>query len=201
MKKTATTPVPRDSHATKAAILAAARDRFANDGYERATIRAIAADARIDPALVMRYFGNKEQLFSAAAVFELRIPDLAAVPVEDLGVALARHFVQRWNSDDTFKALLRAAVTHEVAVARMQELLKHQLAPAVAKLIADPETAGLRAGLITSQVLGMALGRNVMLFPPLVALNKNQVALLMGPVFQAYLFGPLPQTKQTKGPA
>lgn len=195
MKKTAPVPVARDSHATRAAILAAARERFASDGYERATIRAIAADARIDPALVMRYFGNKEQLFSAAALFDLRMPDLSAVPVEGLGVALAGHFVQRWDSDDTFKALLRAAVTHEVAVARMQDLLKSQLTPAVARLIPDPKTAGLRAGLITSQVLGMALSRHILLFAPLLALDKNQVALLMGPVFQVYLFGPIPAAR------
>lgn len=191
MKKTAAPPL-RDSLATKASILAAARDRFASDGYERATIRAIAADARIDPALVMRYFGNKEQLFSAAAVFDLRIPDISAVPVEQMGAVLARHFVQRWDSDDTFKALLRAAVTHEVAVERMQEILTLQLAPAVARLIPDPKTAALRAALLTSQALGMALSRHILLFPPLVALSKDQVAQLMGPVFQAYLFGPVP---------
>ena len=58
---------PRRSDATRAAILAAARERFAADGYERATIRAIAADAKIDPSMVMRYYGNKEKLFAAAA--------------------------------------------------------------------------------------------------------------------------------------
>lgn len=192
MAKTADPPL-RDSLATKAAILAAARDRFANDGYERATIRAIATDAGIDAALVMRYFGNKEKLFSAAAEFDLRIPDLSVVPVEKLGQALADHFVQRWDSDDTFKALLRAAVTNEVAVARMQDILKVQLAPAVAKLIPDPKKAGIRAGLMTSQALGMALSRHILLFPPLIALSKDQVASLLGPVFQNYLFGPLPK--------
>ena len=67
----------RRSDRTRAAILAAARERFAADGYERATIRAIAADAAIDPAMVMRYFGNKEKLFAAAAEFDLRLPDLS----------------------------------------------------------------------------------------------------------------------------
>ena len=59
----------KKSDRTRAAILAAARERFAQDGYERATIRAIAADAAIDPAMVMRYYGNKEKLFAAAASF------------------------------------------------------------------------------------------------------------------------------------
>ncbi|MFZ0875271.1 MAG: TetR family transcriptional regulator, partial [Pseudonocardiaceae bacterium] len=63
---------PRRSDATRAAILAAARERFAADGYERATIRAIAADASIDPTMVMRYYGNKEGLFAAASEVDLR---------------------------------------------------------------------------------------------------------------------------------
>ena len=71
---------PRRSDATRAAILEAARERFAADGYERATIRAIARDAGIDPSMVMRYYGNKEGLFAAASEFDLRLPALGAVP-------------------------------------------------------------------------------------------------------------------------
>ncbi len=67
----------RSSAETKAVILAAARERFAESGFERATIRAIAADANIDPSMVMRYFGNKDQLFAAAADFDLDFPDLS----------------------------------------------------------------------------------------------------------------------------
>ncbi len=69
---------------TRANILAAARERFAAEGYERATIRAIAADAGIDPALVMRYYGNKAGLFAAAADFDLQLPELAAVPRDNV---------------------------------------------------------------------------------------------------------------------
>src|SRR5213080_4165623 len=108
-------PTGRRSERTKAAILAAARTHFAASGYERATIRAIAADAGIDPSMVMRYYGNKEKLFAAAAEFDLHMPDLSAVPVDQLGTVLARHFVQRWERDDTLMALLRAAVTNEAA--------------------------------------------------------------------------------------
>ncbi|WP_369028272.1 TetR/AcrR family transcriptional regulator, partial [Nocardia farcinica] len=78
----------RSSEETKAVILAAARERFAADGYDRATIRAIAGDAGIDPAMVMRYFGNKERLFAAAAEFDLELPDLTAVPREQIGETL-----------------------------------------------------------------------------------------------------------------
>jgi len=70
----------KKSDRTRAAILAAARERFGTDGYERATIRAIAADAAIDPAMVMRYYGSKEKLFAAAAEFDVRLPDFGDVP-------------------------------------------------------------------------------------------------------------------------
>ena len=81
---------------TKAAILAAARERFAADGYERTTIRAVAADVAIDPSMVMRYFGNKEGLFAAAADFDLQLPDLSGTPVEGIGSALVAHFLDRF---------------------------------------------------------------------------------------------------------
>jgi AcrR family transcriptional regulator len=76
-------------------ILAAARERFAESGFERATIRAIAADANIDPSMVMRYFGNKDQLFAAAADFDLAIPDLSGVDSDQVGARLVKHFVDR----------------------------------------------------------------------------------------------------------
>src|SRR5690349_6330941 len=100
---------PRRSDGTRAAILTAARERFAADGFERATIRAIAADANIDPSLVMRYYGNKEKLFAAAAEFDLRLPALDGVAESEYGSALVGHFLDRWAGDETLLALIRAA--------------------------------------------------------------------------------------------
>src|SRR2546430_17318911 len=105
---------------TKARILASARKHFAASGYERATIRAIAADAAIDPALVMRYYGNKEGLFAAAAEFDLRLPDLAGLPTARVGAAEVDHFLARWESDDSLQALLRAAAPNPGAAAPMR---------------------------------------------------------------------------------
>ena len=90
----------RSSVETKAVILAAARQRFAESGFERATIRAIAADANIDPSMVMRYFGNKDQLFAAAADFDLQIPDLSDVERDHVGARLVTHFLDRWERDE-----------------------------------------------------------------------------------------------------
>jgi len=183
-----TSPKPRRSDTTRAAILAAAREHFAASGYQAATIRAIAASADIDPALVMRYFGNKEGLFAAAAEFDLRLPDLAALPRRDVGAALVAHFLDRWEDDGTLMALLRAAVTHEAAAARMQALFATQVAPAIARFGAGPRAVvAARAGLIASQILGLALCRYVLRLPPVVGLKRAEIVRRVGATVQAYL--------------
>jgi AcrR family transcriptional regulator len=181
---------PRRSDATKATILRAARERFAADGYERATIRAIAADARIDPSMVMRYFGNKERLFAAAAEFDLRLPDLGAVPRAEVGATLIRHFLDRWDGDETLTALLRAGVTNEAAAERMREIFASQLIPVAAAFTgAGEREAATRAGLAASQVLGFALARYVLRFPPVVAMEPDTAQRWLGPTLQRYLAG------------
>lgn len=182
-------PRHRDAEGTKAAILSAARERFAAEGYERATIRAIAADAEIDPALVMRYFGNKEKLFAAAADFDLRLPDWTGLPRDEVGAAIVGHFVDRWEADDTFMALLRAAATNDVAAKKVRAVLAGQVAPVVAALSRDPSKAPLRAGLVASQVLGMALCRYVLRLPPLVGMDRAEIVAWLGPTLQRYVTG------------
>jgi AcrR family transcriptional regulator len=174
----------RKADQTKAAILAAARERFAESGYEAATIRAIAADANIDPSMVMRYFGNKEQLFAAAAEFDLRFPDLSDVAPEDLGTALVSHFLARWEDDEALIVLLRSATTNAEAAQRMTEIFAGQLLPAIAKVV--PDDASRRAGLIATQVLGMALCRFVLRLPPVVALTREELIGWLGPTLQRY---------------
>ncbi|QNE23053.1 TetR family transcriptional regulator [Kribbella qitaiheensis] len=201
----------RRSDRTRAGILAAARERFAADGYERATIRAIAADAAIDPAMVMRYFGNKEKLFAAAAEFDLRLPDLASLPPEQRGAALTNHFLDRWEDDESLKALLRASVTNEVAADRMRLLFAEQLGPLIARLAtpigADTAAAGAagagaagasaaggdsvatRAGLVATQALGFALCRYVLKLQPVAALTRAEAVAWLGPTITRYLTG------------
>ncbi len=179
--------IGRRSERTKAAILAAAREHFAAYGFERATIRAIAAAAGIDPAMVMRHFGNKEKLFAAAAEFNLRLPDLAAVPRETIGSVLVGYFLDRWESDDSLQALLRAAVSHQVAVARLRAIFATQVMPAVAPLCPDRATAATRVGLVATQMLGMALCRYVLRLPPVVALDRAAVIEWLAPTIQQYL--------------
>ncbi|MEZ4311641.1 MAG: TetR family transcriptional regulator [Polyangiaceae bacterium] len=182
-------PRPRDAEATRAAILDAARLRFAADGYERATIRAIAAEAGIDPALVIRYFGNKEKLFAAAAELDLGLPDLSSLPRSRVGAALVAHFLVRWEADDIFIALLRAATTNEAAASRMRAVFAEQVGPLVASLSGSAAEAQIRAGLVSSQILGMALCRYVLNVPPLVGMKDEELVGWMGPTIQRYLTG------------
>lgn len=139
--------------------------------------------------MVMRYFGTKEKLFAAAAEFDLRLPNLAGAPREALGAALVGHFLDRWESDDTLMALLRAGVTHEVAAKRLRAIFATQVAPLVRSLTGDPAAAKTRAGLIASQALGLALCRYVLRLPPVVAMSRAEVIAWLGPTMQRYLLG------------
>ena len=177
----------RGSEASKAAILDSARERFAAEGYERTTIRDIAADAAIDPAMVMRYFGSKEKLFGEAARFDLRVPDLTGLPRKTLGAALVGHFLDRWENDDTLKALLRAGVSNQPAATRLRTIFATQLVAAMAPLFESRAIAATRAGLVASQMLGLAMTRYLLRLPPVVALDRAAVVRWLGPTIQRYL--------------
>jgi AcrR family transcriptional regulator len=177
------------SEETRNAILTAARRRFADDGYERATIRAIAADAGIDPSMVMRYYGSKDGLFAAAVDVALRLPVLADQPPERRGEILARHFFALWEdtrTGDVLTVLLRSAVTNEAAADRVRAVFSTQVAAAIG--IPDEPA---RAGLIASQLLGVALCRYILRLPPLVALDITTLVATLGPTLQRYLTTPL----------
>jgi AcrR family transcriptional regulator len=175
----------RSSAETKAVILAAAKERFAQSGFERATIRAIAADADIDPSMVMRYFGSKDQLFAAAADFDLQIPDLSGVDEADIGARIVDYFMDRWERDEALVVLLRSSTSNDVAAQRMREIFAGQLIPVIAAI--DPVRPERRASLVASQMLGLALCRYVLRLPPIVAMSHDEVVSWLGPTIARYL--------------
>jgi AcrR family transcriptional regulator len=177
----------RSSAETKAVILRAARDRFAAAGFDGATIRAIAADADIDPSMVMRYFGSKDQLFAAAAEFDLHFPDLTGIPAAELGARMVGHFFSQWEDDEALVVLLRSSTSHPDVAQRMREIFAGQLLPTVARWA--PDDAQRRAGLIATQILGLALCRYVLELPPVVAMSRDDVVEWVGPAVQRYLTG------------
>jgi len=178
----------RSSERTKAVILAAAREQFAKAGFERATIRAIAADANIDPSMVMRYFGNKDRLFAAASDFDLQIPDLSDTDRDQLGARLAGHFIDRWERDEALIVLLRSSATNAEAAQRMRVIFASQLLPAIATI--NPDAPERRAGLVATQMLGLALCRYVLQVPPVIAMSHDETVAWLGPTVQRYLTAP-----------
>ena len=178
----------RSSEQTKAVILAAAREQFAKSGFERATIRAIAADANIDPSMVMRYFGSKDQLFAAAADFDLDLPDLTGVDHDKVGATLVDHFMNRWERDEVLIVLLRASATNTEAAQRMRSMFATQLLPTIAKI--NPDGPERRAALIATQTLGLALCRYVLQLPPIVDMPRDEAVAWLGPTVQRYLDAP-----------
>jgi AcrR family transcriptional regulator len=182
-------PPPRRSDRTRAAILEAARRRFAAHGFERTTIRAVAADARIDPSMVMRYYGSKDRLFDAALDVDLRLPDLAAVPPGDLAGTLVRHFLGLWENNSTDEGLLlllRSAVTNDQAAARTHEIFAGQIAPALSAAL-GAERAAACGGLVSAQLLGLALTRYLLRLPAVTALTPEQITGTHPPAVQAVL--------------
>ncbi|WP_433523395.1 TetR family transcriptional regulator [Nocardia pseudovaccinii] len=182
-------PPARRSDATRAAILAAARARFAAEGFRKATIRAIAADAAIDPSMVMRYFGSKDGLFAAAVDVRLDLPDLAAADPDALGELLVRRFLAVWEDQSDNKVLvilLRSSITDEGVSQRFRQIFAEQVLPAVLRF-GDPADAQRRGGLIVTQLLGLALCRYVLELPPVVGLTHEQIIADIAPTLQRYL--------------
>jgi AcrR family transcriptional regulator len=175
------------SDRTRATILAAARSLFAAQGYERTTVREIAARAEIDPALVVRYFGGKEALFAQAADFDLDLPPLADLPPDSRGRTLVAHFLKVWESADAgLPVLLRSAASNPAAADRLNAIFAAQVAPALARILPAPD-APRRAGLVSTQLLGLALCRYVLRLPPVVAIPHAEVVETVGATVQRYL--------------
>ena len=188
------TPVnQKKSDRTRGVIIEAARRLFREHGYERTTVRDIAAEASIDPALVIRYFGSKDQLFVHAADIRLELPDLSAVDRSKVGTVLASHFMRIWESDGSnsgLPILLRSAASNEVAAELMRDIFGKQVAPRLQALGSGAE-AQERAALVSSQLLGVALCRYILRLPPIVAMPVDQLAQAVGATIQRYLAGVL----------
>ena len=164
----------RRSDASRAAILTAARERF-------------AADARIDPAMVIRYFGTKAQLFALASEIDLHMPDPASIPRDRAGEMLTEHFFVMWERSEALAAMLRAAATNEEAAENSRRIFSEQVRPIVEALCPDEADVPVRAGLIAGQLLGTALVRYLVRFPPLAALDLPTLTNWLAPTIQRYL--------------
>ncbi len=180
---------------TRAEIVVAALANFAEFGYEGATIRGIAAAAKVDPKLVLHYFKSKERVFQAALDFPFDpsevIPRLLRPGLDGLGVRLTRFFVDTWDSPTGSRALalLRSAVASERAAALMRDFVSREVLARIAEALEldDPQ---LRASLAASQLVGLAMVRYVIKAPPLASAPPREVAAWIGPTLQRYFTDP-----------
>jgi AcrR family transcriptional regulator len=188
---------PRSAQ-TRAAILAAARAHFSTAGYDRTTIRGVAADAGIDPAMVIRYYHSKAGLFAAAADIDLGMLDLSGVDRQEMGAPLVRHFIGLWESDlaDTVLALmLRSATADNTAAERMRQTFAAQVVSPISAALGTPD-AEKRAGLIGTQLIGMALCRYVLRLEPVASAETEEIIANLSPTVQRYLTAPLPSAAE-----
>jgi AcrR family transcriptional regulator len=174
------------SERTKAAIESAASRHFRERGYDATTIRDIAAEAGTDPALVIRYFKNKESLFARVAEPRLELPPLGNVDPRQIGDTLIRRFLEIWEGEDSgMPILLRSAASTQAAAQKLREIFAAQVVPAIAAVRPD-DNVGQRAALISSQLLGLALTRYVLKLPPAVALDRETIIREVGSALQRF---------------
>jgi AcrR family transcriptional regulator len=182
---------------TRGQVLAAARARFAAQGYDATTVRQVAGDAGVDPALVHHYFGTKADLFVAAVEYPVNpaevVAALVAVDRAEVGERLLRLFLERWDAHapSPLFALLRSAGEHEQAAAMLREFITREVVGRLARELGLDRPA-LRASLCGSQVVGLALVRYVLRLEPLASADADTVVACIAPTLQRYLTGPLP---------
>jgi AcrR family transcriptional regulator len=177
-------------------ILASARRHFARAGYDRASLRTIAASAGVDPKLVAHYYGSKHDLFVAAMGLPVDptkiIPVLLAQGVEGIGERLVATFVGVWDAPEGrhLVGLLRSLVGDNVATALMRQFFAHEIVGSmVAALRVDHPRH--RASLVASQLFGLALVRYVLKIEPIASASRADVAAWVGPNVQRYFVEPL----------
>jgi AcrR family transcriptional regulator len=180
---------------TRDEILAAARSHFADVGYEGATIRGIAAAAKVDPKLVLHYFESKEGVFRAAVDFPIDpagfIPGLLKPGLDGLGGRLVRFFLETWESPagSPLLALIRSVVASESAASLMREFVSREILARVAEAL-ELDQPQLRASLAASQLIGLAMLRYVVRVEPLASASPRRVAAWIGPTLQRYFTDP-----------
>jgi AcrR family transcriptional regulator len=181
---------------SRGVVLAAAKQRFATEGYEKTTLRAIARDAHVDPSMVLYLFGSKEQLFRESLQLILD-PEIlvAALTGEadddpDIGTRMVRTYLRIWETPDTaasMRAMLQSATSNSDAHEAFRDFMQNYVLTAVSGVLGGGEQARLRAMLAASQLVGVAILRYVMEVPPLATLSGEEIERLIAPTLTRYL--------------
>ena len=180
-------------------IAAAARRLFADRGFDAVTIRGIAAEAGVDPALVHHFFGTKRQLFDELIELPFAgddvLADVLGPGTDGLGERLVRFVLNRLRdpaTGDAVVAVLRTAAAQPAAARRLREEYTRRLLEPVTHAL-RMDRPRLRAALCSSQLLGIALAEHVIGLDPLVEASTDELVAIYGPTLQRYLTEPLPR--------
>jgi AcrR family transcriptional regulator len=191
---------------TKAAIEASARRLFSELGYPRTTMRAIAADAGVDPRLISHFFGSKQRLFLAVVELpfdpETTFGTLLAGGGEDAGRRLAEFqlaLLESPHARSTLTGIIRAAASEEAAAAQIRDLIATRLLTALARHFGaeDPE---LRASMMASQIVGLTFVRHIVGVQALEDADRTRLIAYLSRVFDLYLHGLPANPRPTDGP-
>jgi AcrR family transcriptional regulator len=178
------------------AVLSAAKQRFASDGYEKTTLRAIAHDAHVDPSMVLYLFGSKEELFRESLRLiidpEVLVAALtgAADDDPDIGTRMVRTYLRIWETPDTaatMRAMLQSATSNTDANDAFRGFMQNYVLTAVSGVLGGGEQARLRAMLAASNLVGTAVLRYIIQVPPLATLSADEVVALIAPTVTRYL--------------
>jgi AcrR family transcriptional regulator len=189
---------PPGTSDTRERILSNARELFARNGIDNTSIRAVAAAAGVDPALVHHYFGTKQQLFAAAIhipinPMEVIIP-LRETPVEEMGYTLPSLLLPLWDSElgSGFIATLRSILAgNDVSLVR--SFLQEVITAEVGSRVDNPPGSGpIRIQFVASQLVGVVMARYILELDPFKSLPVAQIAETIAPNLQRYLTGDLP---------
>jgi len=182
---------------TREAIAAAAQNQFSERGYDRATIRGIAAEADVDPALVSHYFGTKQELFAAVTDLpwglEEAMPWIIDGPRSKVGARFAQFLVGVLEDPESRRivtSMVRAAASEPHAAPLVRELVTERVLRPIAKALESDQPA-LRAGLINTQMVGLVVARYVVGLEPIASLSPDDLARAIAPNLQHYLVGRL----------
>lgn len=181
---------------TKAALLDAAREVFTEQGYESATVRAIAGRAGVDPAMVNHWFGGKEGLFTSAMRIPVNttelVPELLRGPPEELAGRILRRFVGVWDDagGGQFAALMRSVAGNEIAVTMLRDFIKDALFDRLLVELGSDQP-DLRVALCATQIAGLGMARYVLRLEPLASADEDTIVTAIAPNLQRYLTGEL----------
>ncbi|MDF5758855.1 TetR family transcriptional regulator [Spongiactinospora sp. TRM90649] len=176
-------------------ILDAARALFREHGYGGTTVRAVAAEAEVDPAMVFYFFRTKQGLFAAAIELPERVPpaieSIFDHGLDGIGERIIRTLVENLDRSDRapLVTLARSAPTHDRSQELLREYIDRELSGRLAAMLGTPD-AGLRAGMVNVQILGLAVARYIVRIEPIASASVDDLVALFGPVVQHCLTGP-----------